>query len=167
MGIENRTKGVAAAALLAACLWSCGSDEKPQSDSGGASDEARLEVDGDEKMTISGPDGSSTIYGGDDTKVQLPEGFSIPEGTKIRSVSQFESRGVPTIMVFFESEQSPEAIIEHFRKQAEAAGFKIDIETKTATGLNVMSVADKNGRRFMAGADRHGDKTSGQVTISR
>lgn len=108
---------------------------------------------GETSMTVKGPDGTATLRSGADVPVNLPDGFSLFPGSRVVTntvVKQPDGQGT---MVSFESDAAADAVIAHYRKQAESAGFDIQIEMNT------------NGTR-MIGGERKADGSSMSITAS-
>jgi hypothetical protein len=93
------------------------------------------------------------LRSGTDVPVSLPQGFSLFPGSKVVTntvVNQPDGQGT---MVVFEAQAPADTIIAHYREQAKAAGFEIQLEMTT------------NGTT-MVGGERKGDGSSLSVTAS-
>jgi hypothetical protein len=85
--------------------------------------------------------------------VALPAGFSLFPGSKVVTntvVDQPDGKGT---MITFEAAAPADAVVSHYRNQAKAAGFDIQLEMNT------------NGTQ-MIGGERKGDGTSLSVTAT-
>ena len=108
---------------------------------------------GETSMTIKGKDGTATLRSGADVPVSLPDGFSLFPGSTVVSntvVNQPDGQGT---MVAFEAPAPADTVIAHYREQAEAAGFDIQIEMNT------------NGTA-MVGGERKADSASFSITAT-
>ena len=104
-------------------------------------------------MTIKGEDGEATLRSGADLPVSLPDGFSLFPGSKVVSntvVNQPDGQGT---MVTFEADAPADKVVTHYKDQAKAAGFDIQLEMTT------------NGTQ-MIGGERKGDGASLSVTAT-
>ncbi len=111
---------------------------------------------GETTMRITGPDGEEVVSRtGAGVELSLPDGISMYPGAKI--VSNTVVTGGPEgsgSMIMFESDDSPDDIAKHYRKQAKDAGITIQID------------ADMNGAKMLAG-ENEADGTSFMVSASR
>jgi hypothetical protein len=136
-------------------LAGCGSETKGEfTTADGENAEYTIDEDsGETSMTIKGEDGTATLRSGADVPVALPEGFSLFPGSKVVTntvVDQPDGKGT---MITFEASAPAEQIVAHYRDQAKAAGFDIQLEMNA------------NGTQ-MIGGERKGDGTSLSVTAS-
>jgi hypothetical protein len=108
---------------------------------------------GETSMTVKGPDGTATMRSGTQVPVSLPQGFSMMAGTKVINntvVNQPDGQGT---MVMFETAAPADKVVAHYREQAKAAGFDIQLEMNT------------NGT-MMVGGERKGDGSTLSVSAS-
>lgn len=137
---------VAASALT---LTACGSETSgeftTQDDETG---EYTIDQDsGEASMTVETEDGTVSMRSSADTPTDLPAGFTMVSGANVLSntiVDQGETKGSLTT---FQSEMDVDAILAHYRAQAESAGITIQIET------------DMNGVRLIGGEDEQNGTT--------
>jgi len=139
----------------ALALAACGSETSGEfTTESGENAEYTIDKDsGETSMTIKGEDGTATMRSGADVPVSLPKGFSLYPGSKVVTntvVNQPDGQGT---MVMFETDAAADKVIAHFREQAKAAGFDIQMEMNT------------NGT-LMIGGERAGDGSTLSVTAS-
>lgn len=136
-------------------LAACGSESTGEfTTEDGKNAEYTIDKDsGETSMTIEGPDGTATMRSGAAVPVSLPDGFSLFPGSKVVTntvVNQPDGRGT---MVMFEAAAPADTIVAHYRDQAKAAGFDIQLEMNT------------NGTH-MVGGERKGDGSTFSVTAN-
>jgi hypothetical protein len=144
---------VAGTAALA--LAACGSETSGEftTEDGETAEYTVDEDSGETSMTVKGPDGTATLRSGAEVPVSLPDGFSLYPGSKVVTntvVKQADGQGT---MVMFETDAAADKVIAHYREQAKAAGFDIQLEMNT------------NGT-LMIGGERKGDGSTLSVTAS-
>lgn len=150
-----RKLAVAMTSGTALMLAACGSETSGEftTEDGGNAEYTIDKNSGETSMTIEGANGTATLRSGADVPVDLPAGFSLYPGAKVITntvVSQPDGRGT---MVMFETEATATDVIAHFRKQAEDAGFAIQID------------ANMNGS-LMIGGERKADGSTLSVTAT-
>ena len=150
-----RTTAYALAGTAALFLAACGSETSGEfTTEDGQNAEYTIDKDtGETSMTVEGPDGTATMRSGANVPVSLPDGFSLFPGSKVVTntvVNQPDGKGT---MITFEAAAPADKIIAHYREQAKAAGFDIQLEMNT------------NGT-MMVGGERKGDGSSLSVTAS-
>jgi hypothetical protein len=146
---------VSGPAALALMLTACGSETSGEfTTADGENAEYTIDKDtGETAMTIEGKDGTATLRSGADVAVALPAGFSLFPGSKVVTntvVDQPDGKGT---MITFEAAAPADTVVAHYRDQAKAAGFDIQLEMNT------------NGTR-MIGGERKGDGASLSVTAT-
>lgn len=163
--MRRRIAAAIAAALLAG---SCGSEDAGEfTTRTGESAEYTIDRDsGETRMTIEQPDGPATLRSGAGVPVRLPEGFSLFPGTRVITntlVTQPDWQGA---MVIFAADGAAEAIIAHYRRQAEAAGFEIAIDATMNGSLTIGGERQRDGSTFSVTATGNpGAASSGQLII--
>lgn len=120
---------------------------------------------GETRMTIPRPDGAATLRSGPDVPLALPKGFTLPDGSRVLTNSLFSRSDGDGTLVTFEAEPSAQAVIGHFRNQAEAAGFAITVEVETAGTLLIVGERKGDGARLAVTATE-GMPTQGQLIVS-
>ncbi|MEZ5693251.1 MAG: hypothetical protein R3D99_05310 [Altererythrobacter sp.] len=120
--------GVAAFALAA-----CGSSEGDSTDGGEtATASATGSADGKTSTTtIKADGGTATIQSGPGAAVDLPLGFRIYPGAEVLTSTTFAQNGDKGALVTMLADAKPDEMIAFYRKAAEAAGVKIEMELTT------------------------------------
>lgn len=120
---------------------------------------------GETSMTVKGPEGTATLRSGAEVPVSLPGGFTLYPGAKVVTntvVKQADGQGT---MVMFETDASPDKVITHYREQAKAAGFDIQLEM-TTNGTTMIGGERKDGSTLSVTASPgEGSATTGQLII--
>lgn len=144
--------------LAGSAVWAlgaCGS-ETPSEFAADDGENAEYTIDqetGETSMTVKGPNGTASLRSGTDVPVTLPDGFSLfPGSTVITNTVVSQDDGQVT-MVMFETAGAADKVVAHYRDQAKAAGFDIQLEMNT------------NGT-MMIGGERKGDGASLSVTAT-
>ncbi|AUX70372.1 hypothetical protein CHX26_13485 [Porphyrobacter sp. HT-58-2] len=150
-----RTTALFLAGTAALLLAACGSETSGEfTTEDGQNAEYTIDKNtGETSMTIKGEDGEATLRSGADVPVILPEGFNLFPGSKVVTntvVKQPDGQGT---MITFEADAPADKVIAHYREQAKAAGFDIQLEMNT------------NGT-LMVGGERKGDGSSMSVTAT-
>lgn len=150
-----RTTALFLAGTAALLLAACGSETSGEfTTEDGQNAEYTIDKEtGETSMTIKGEDGEATLRSGADVPVSLPEGFNLFPGSKVVTntvVKQPDGQGT---MITFEADAPADKVIAHYREQAKAAGFDIQLEMNT------------NGT-LMVGGERKGDGSSMSVTAT-
>jgi hypothetical protein len=155
---------LAGSAVLA--LAACGSETSGEftTEDGENAEYAIDEATGETSMTIKGPEGTATLRSGADVPVSLPQGFSLFPGSKVVSntvVDQPDGKGT---MVMFESEAGADKVVAHYRDQAKAAGFEVQLEM-TTNGTTMIGGERKADGATLSVTATTGDTTTGQIII--
>jgi len=152
----------------AAMLGACGSETTGEftTEDGETAEYSIDKATGETSMTVKGPDGTATLRSGAGVPISLPAGFSLYPGSTVVSntvVSQPDGQGN---MVMFETAAAAEKVIAHYRAQAEAAGFDIQLEMN-ASGTQMIGGERKSDGSTMSVTATAGDgsATTGQVII--
>jgi hypothetical protein len=154
------------AGTAALALVGCGSETSGEfTTEDGKNAEYTIDEDsGETSMTISGKDGDATLRAGANVPVSLPAGFSLFPGTKVISnavVSQPDGQGT---MVQFEADAPAEKVVAHYKEQAKAAGFDIQLEMNTNGTMLIGGERKADGSSLSVTATS-GDTTTGQIII--
>ena len=121
---------------------------------------------GETSMTVEGPDGTTTLRSGADVPVSLPAGFSLFPGSKVITNTVVNQPGGQGTMVMFEADAAADTIIAHYRDQAKAAGFAIQIEMNTNGTLMIGAERERDGSTLsITATDNQKDATTGQIII--
>ena len=149
-------------------LAACGSETSGEfTTEDGETAEYTIDKDsGETSMTVEGPDGTATMRSGAGVPVDLPAGFSLfPGSTVITNTVVNQPDGTGT-MVMFETDGAADKVIAHFRDQAKAAGFDIQLE-RNSNGSSMIGGERKGDGSTMSitATANPGDKTTGQIII--
>jgi hypothetical protein len=153
--------------LPALALAACGSETSGTFE-GDEGEEGSYTVDhesGETDISIQTEEGELSIKSGANLGVDLPDGFTLYPGVEVVSnttATQGDGQGAMVVMT---SEDEPEELVEHYRKQAVAAGVTIETELKTAQGIMIGGEGD--GTTFTFNAGTQDGKTSAQLFVSR
>jgi len=155
---------VVAGAALALGLAACGSEKSgefttPEGDKGEYTIDKQS---GETRMTITSKDGEATLRSGADVPVSLPKGFSLFPGSKVVTntvVDQPDGKGT---LVSFEAAAPAEKVIAHYRDEAKAAGFAIELEL-TTNGTTMLGAQRKEDDTTLSVTATNGEKTTGQI----
>jgi hypothetical protein len=147
-------------------LTACGSETSGEfTTADGENAEYTIDKDsGETSMTVNGPDGTATLRSGTDVPVKLPDGFTLFPGTKVVTntvVNQPDGQGT---MITFETGAPAEKVVAHYRDQAKAAGFDIQLEMNT-NGTMLIGGERKDDGSSLSVTATNGDTTTGQIII--
>lgn len=166
--MRNLTRSIVIAVM--GMLAACGSEKSGTiTTSDGETAEYRIdEASGETSMTITTPEGKAVMRSGQGVPVDLPKGFSLYPGTQvISSTIVNQPDGIGT-MVMFEAAAKGADIMAHFKRQAEAAGFEIELEATMNETVMLSGKRAGDGSSFMVNANPGEDgKTAGQLVIGR
>lgn len=163
-----RIVGWAVAGSAALMLAGCGSEISGDftTEDGENAEYTIDKATGETSMTVKGPDGTATMRSGADVPVTLPDGFSLFPGSTVISntvVDQPEGRAT---MVMFETDAEAETVMAHYRKQAESAGFEIQMEMNASGTRMIGGERKADGSSLsITTAGNDGEPTSGQIMI--
>jgi hypothetical protein len=152
----------------ALALAGCGSETSGEfTTSDGENAEYTIDEEtGETSMSVKGPDGTTTLRSGTDVPVTLPDGFSLLPGSRVLTNTVVNQSGEQATMVMFESEVAADKVIAHFREQAKAAGFDIqlDISTNDTMMIGGERKSDASSLTVTAGGE---DITTGQIMVGK
>ena len=163
-----RRLGLALVGSAAITLAGCGSETSGTftTDDGGNAEYTIDKDSGETSMTVEGPDGTATMRSGAGVPVDLPAGFSLFPGSTVITntvVNQPDGKGT---MVMFESDGAADKVIGHYRDQAKAAGFDIQLEMNSNGSMMIGGERKADGSTMSITATANaGDKTTGQIII--
>jgi len=158
--------GLVGGAALA--LAACGSETSGEfKTADGENAEYTIDNDsGETSMTVKGEDGTATLRSGAGVPVSLPDGFSLYPGSTVVTntvVNQPDGQGT---MVMFEADAPADKVVAHYRDQAKAAGFDIQLEMNTNGTMMVAGERKDDGASLSVTATANdGDATTGQIII--
>lgn len=157
--------------LAGSAVWAlgaCGS-ETPSEFATYDGENAEYTIDqdtGETSMTVKGPNGTASLRSGTAVPVTLPDGFSLFPGSTVITntvVSQDDGQGT---MVMFETAGAADKVVTHYRDQAIAAGFDIQLELNTNGTMMIGGERKADGSTLSVTASPgEGDKTTGQLII--
>ena len=124
-------------------------------------------ADGDAEIRLTDNDGNETvIVSGSDVEADLPDGFTIYPGASIVSNTVMSGADGEGMMVSLNSSASPEELAAHYRSEAEAAGFEIQMEMKAGDALIIGGEGPDNSF-FSLNASTHGDESTAMLIVGR
>ena len=153
---------------FAALLAACGSETSGEIVTGeGETGEYTIDrASGETSASIETPDGTATMRSGANVPVDLPDGFSLYPGAKVITNTVVDHADNKGNMVTFETGDSPKKVAAYYRKQAEAAGIKVQIDA-TINGGSMIAGDDGKGLSFSINASETEGTTSAQLMIGR
>lgn len=127
-----------------AMLAACGSDDTATVTIPDGEAEYTVNRDsGEADIQFRGGDGETvSIRSGANLAAELPDGFSIYRGAEVTNSTTLQSSDGAGINVMMTSSDSPERMVEFYRKQAEDAGFSVEMDMKTS---NTHMISGRNG----------------------
>lgn len=152
---------IIATLALAAC-----SSEKSGTFETGDGGKGEYTVDSDDggmNATITTEDGTATMQSGENVKADLPAGFTVYPGATVVSATNVDATGTKGSMVMMETTDAPDKVASFYRKQAEAAGIKIEMEM-TINGGKLIGGKGEDGKMFSLNATSNDGKTGIQLT---
>jgi len=152
----------AATVLLAAC----GSETSGEftTEDGKDAEYTIDESTGETSMTIKDEDGEATLRAGANVPLSLPQGFSLFPGSKVVSNAVVNEPDGQGTMIAFEADAPADKVIAHYRDQAKAAGFDIQLEM-TTNGTTMVGGERKADGSNLSVTATAGKPTSGQLII--
>ena len=162
-----RTIALILAGSAALMLAACGADSP---EAGTAADDvgAQYTIDpatGEIRMTIRRETGEATLRSGARVPVSLPAGFSLFPGSRVVSNSLVTRPDGQGILITFETAAPAEAVIAHYRAEAEAAGFAIQLELAANGSVLVGGKRARDGASLSVTATT-GTPATGQIIIN-
>ena len=116
--------------------------------------------------TVTNDDGTSTVRTGNNVAIDLPAGFTLYPGSKVVTNTVFNRDDGKGAMVIFQSDAKPDEVLAYYRKEAEAAGVKIEMEMKTAQGTMLAGKGDGDVI-FSINASEQDGGTTAQMTVGK
>lgn len=164
------------ASVAALALAACGSEsahdagEAASEAAGDSAEHGEYRIDessGETSMTIATPEGEASMRAGAQVRPNLPQGWTIyPDATIENAINVDQADGSGT-MVRMLADATMDEVIDHYRGQAEATGYSIDLDLTTATS-RVIGGKKPDGSTFSVsvtpGAD--GSPASIQLTMA-
>jgi hypothetical protein len=155
------------AATAALALAACGSETSGEftTESGENAEYTIDKESGETSMTVKGPDGTATMRSGASVPVDLPQGFTLFPGSTVVTntvVNQPDGKGT---MVMFEAKAPADKVVAHYREQAKAAGFEIQLEMNTNGTQMIGGERKDDGSTLSVTASPGEGVTTGQIII--
>lgn len=152
-------------------VTACGSEQSGtfETEDGGEGSYT-LENDGKEfSATATTEDGTTTMRSGEDVPLDLPAGFTLYPGAKVLTNTSVTNADGAGSLVIMESADAAADLAAFYRKQAEDAGIKIEVEMTTSQGVTLagQGAGDMNFS-FSANSSASGPdgKTQGQLSLT-
>lgn len=151
---------------LAVALAACGSDQSGTLEDGEGG-EGTYEVDTENGVTtseITTEDGTARMESGAGVKAKLPDGFSIMPGANVVSSSNITTEQGSGSMTMMEIAKPADEVVAFYRKQAEAAGIKIQLDMNS-DGTRMIGGEGKGEVSFSLTTTETDGKTSAQLMV--
>lgn len=157
---------VAPCLVAAILLASCGSDASGtfETDEGERGSYSIDEQSGETVARITTEDGMAEMRSGENVPVNLPAGFTLFPEANVVSNTTFSQADAKGSLIILTSAAEPEVLAEYYRKQAEAAGVKIELELTVDDG-KMIGGQSEDGHTFSFNANREGDETTAQLMV--
>ena len=165
-GILMRSGAWIHAGTAALLLAACGSETGKKTP---ASDPAQGEyvideTTGETRMAIKVPGGTASLRSGAKVPLSLPDGFTLFPRAKVVTNTVVEQPGGQRTMVAFETDAPPDEVIAHYRREAAAAGFAIEVVLDAGGTLTIGGTRASDRATFSLTASE-GTPTTAQLTI--
>ncbi len=155
---------ITATLALAACG---GSDTTTIESEDGTAEYSVGDNDGDAEIRFTDKEGNETVVAtGSNVDAELPNGFSIYPGATIASNTVMSGGQGEGTMIGLKSTASPDELAAHYRGEAEAAGFEIQMEMKSGDTVMIGGEGPDNGF-FSFNASPEGDGASAMLIIGK
>jgi len=160
----RRLLAITATLALAACG---GSDTTTIETEDGTAEYSVDDDNGDTEIRFTDGEGNDTVIAtGSDTDAQLPDGFSLYPGATIATNTVMSGEQGEGSMIGFTSSASPDDLAAHYRQEAEAAGFDIQMEMKTGDTVMIGGEGPNDGF-FSLNASADGDGSSAMLIVGQ
>ena len=153
-----------AAALVALSACEIRREDAAEEPAPPAPDYSLEAKDGAVIKTIATPEGRATLRSGERVPLALPAGFSLYPDAEIVRNSVAERGGEGATLVEFTSEVQPQAVADFYRREAEAAGYDVEVDLSVDDG-HVVAGRDEAGRRFSVSTFAAGAGTEASLTF--
>ncbi|WP_324263002.1 hypothetical protein U4960_07950 [Altererythrobacter sp. H2] len=155
---------VAVSLILA--LAACGSEQSGTFEDGEGG-EGTYRVDEESGVTtseIKTEEGTARMESGAGVKANLPDGFALMPGANVISASNITTEQGSGSMTMMEIGKPADEVVAFYRKQAEAAGVKIQLEMNS-DGTRMIGGEGRDGVTFSLTATEADGKTSAQLMV--
>lgn len=134
-----RLSALAMALGAATIMAACGSETSGEftTEDGESAEYTIDEKSGETRMTLAGPEGPATLRSGAEVPLNLPKGFSLYPGAKVVTNTLVKKPDGTGVMVMFQTPDSPDKVIAHYRREAEAAGIAISVAMTTERSVMI------------------------------
>lgn len=127
--------------------------------------EATIDDTGNGEVRITSKDGASvTIDQRGGNKAQWPDGFNPYPGATVTSDIAMGGGKKSGKIITFTASDSPADVAQFYRRQAEAAGFAIEMEM-SVNGGKMLAGVKPDGTGFAINASADGDGTEASLTV--
>lgn len=124
-------------------------------------------AEGDAEIRFTDNEGNETVMtAGSDADAQFPDGFSIYPGASVASNTVISGSEGEGNMIAITSSASPEELAAHYRAEAEAAGFEIQMEMNSGDTVVIGGEGPSNSF-FSFNASPEGGGTSAVLMVGR
>ena len=152
---------------LSLVLSACGS-EKSGSFETEDGEQGTYEIDqatGETTARIKTDDGTAVMRSGKNVAIDLPNGFAVYPGSEVISNTTFSQGDTKGALLTFDSGAEPAELVEYYRKQAEAAGFEIQIEMSVNDGKMIGGEGPGDSFFSVNASVREGEGTQTQLML--
>ena len=156
------------AILSATTLVACGPDREGTFDTAdGGEGSYAIDEDGDTVTAeITGGDGEQmSLEIGGDLDAALPSGFTVYPGASVEQTASMGRGEESGSMVALESSASTAELIAHYRREAEAAGYEVEMEARS--GDTQTFTATKDTDTLMVQAFTEGSGSTAMLMFQR
>ena len=159
-------KKPALAVIAPLALIGCGSDKSGTFDDGegGEGSYSVEQKDGETTATVTTRDGTATMRSGADVPLELPSGFTLYPGAKVENNTSFSAGSGKGALINMTSGDSPQKMVDFYRKQAKAAGFEITMDAKMGDQIAIVGEHD-DSRGFTFNASPSDGGSTAQLMI--
>ncbi|MEM9501732.1 MAG: hypothetical protein AAF941_07790 [Pseudomonadota bacterium] len=154
---------------LTLALAGCGSEQSGEfTTEDGETGEYTIDSEtGETSATITTPDGEAVLRSGANVPVDLPGGFTVYPGAKVVTNTEVTHDGGKGSMLMLETDASPDEVVAHYRKQAEAADVEIQLEM-SMNGGQMIGGEGPDGTTFTLNASAGDEgKTEAQLILGQ
>ncbi|MFN4112686.1 MAG: hypothetical protein ACK4GD_01955 [Sphingomonadaceae bacterium] len=154
------------AVSLVLALAACGSEQSGTFEDGEGG-EGSYRVNQENGVTtseIKTEQGTARMESGAGVKANLPKGFALMPGANVISASNITTEQGSGSMTMMEIDKPADEVMTFYRKQAEAAGVKIQLEMNS-DGNRMIGGEGKDGLAFSLTASESDGKTSAQLMV--
>ena len=124
--------------------------------------------DGDDEgrdIAVQTEDSETDMRSGSGSEAGLPAGYTLYPGAEIVSNTNLSQAGRQGAILVLHTSDTPRQVIEHYRRQAEAAG--VEFEPELTGPENIMLAGETpGGAAFSIGASEEEDGTVAQLIVN-